>query len=42
MGMLFVRCRNGGISHSPAELVDDADVAAATATLLAYLHAEAF
>ncbi len=40
MGMLFVRCRNGGISHSPDEKVDDVDVAAATAALLAYLHAE--
>lgn len=40
MGMLFVRCRNGGISHSPQERVDDVDVAAATAALLAYLQAE--
>ena len=40
MGMLFVRCRNGGISHSPAELVDAEDVAAAAAALLTYLHAE--
>jgi allantoate deiminase len=40
MGMLFVRCRNGGISHSPAELVDAEDVAAAAAALLAYLHTE--
>lgn len=40
MGMLFVRCRNGGISHSPAEKVDDVDVAAASAALLAYLHVE--
>lgn len=39
-GMLFVRCRNGGISHSPQELVDDEDVAASTAALLAYLLEE--
>lgn len=40
MGMLFVRCRNGGISHSPEERVDDNDVAAAAAALLTYIHAE--
>jgi allantoate deiminase/N-carbamoyl-L-amino-acid hydrolase len=30
MGMLFVRCGNGGISHHPAEILDaaDADLAA--------------
>jgi allantoate deiminase/N-carbamoyl-L-amino-acid hydrolase len=30
IGMLFVRCGNGGISHSPLETVtpEDADVAA--------------
>jgi allantoate deiminase/N-carbamoyl-L-amino-acid hydrolase len=30
IGMLFVRCGNGGISHSPLETVtaDDVDVAA--------------
>jgi allantoate deiminase/N-carbamoyl-L-amino-acid hydrolase len=30
MGMLFVRCGNGGISHHPSETlsVDDADLAA--------------
>jgi acetylornithine deacetylase/succinyl-diaminopimelate desuccinylase-like protein len=30
LGMLFVRCGNGGISHSPLETVtaDDADLAA--------------
>lgn len=39
-GMLFVRCRNDGISHSPKELVDDEDVAASTAALLAYLLEE--
>jgi acetylornithine deacetylase/succinyl-diaminopimelate desuccinylase-like protein len=25
MGMLFVRCGNGGISHHPAESLDAAD-----------------
>jgi allantoate deiminase len=25
MGMLFVRCGNGGISHNPAESLDPAD-----------------
>ncbi len=39
-GMLFVRCGNGGISHSPLETVGDADVAAATAALLMYLRSE--
>ena len=30
IGMLFVRCGNGGISHHPDEIlsVDDADIAA--------------
>ncbi|MGA8967161.1 MAG: M20/M25/M40 family metallo-hydrolase, partial [Pseudolabrys sp.] len=30
IGMLFVRCGNGGVSHSPRETVtvDDADIAA--------------
>ena len=30
IGMLFVRCGNGGISHSPLETVtaEDADIAA--------------
>ena len=30
MGMLFVRCGNGGISHHPSETLsaDDADLAA--------------
>jgi allantoate deiminase/N-carbamoyl-L-amino-acid hydrolase len=32
IGMLFVRCGNGGISHHPMETLsaDDADVAART------------
>ena len=29
IGMLFVRCGNGGVSHSPEETVDEADVAVA-------------
>lgn len=40
IGMLFVRCQGGGISHSPEEAVDDADVAAAAAALYTYLLAE--
>lgn len=40
IGMLFVRCRHGGISHSPEEAVDDADVAAASAALYSYLLQE--
>jgi hypothetical protein len=28
-GMLFVRSRNGGVSHRPEELTDEADVATA-------------
>ena len=40
IGMLFVRCRHGGISHSPEEAVDDADVAAASAALYSYLQRE--
>ena len=31
-GMLFVRSR-GGVSHSPAELTDEADIAAAAEVL---------
>ena len=32
VGMLFVRCGNGGISHHPAESLDEADAGlAATA-----------
>ena len=36
--MLFVRCR-GGISHNPAESVEEADVAAAIDALERFLHA---
>jgi hypothetical protein len=25
MGMLFIRCGNGGVSHHPAEIVSQAD-----------------
>jgi acetylornithine deacetylase/succinyl-diaminopimelate desuccinylase-like protein len=28
-GMLFVRSRNGGVSHRPEELTDEADIATA-------------
>jgi len=36
IGMLFVRCK-GGISHNPAESVDEADVAVAIDTLSRFL-----
>ena len=36
--MLFVRCR-GGISHSPDESVEEADVAAAIEALERFVHA---
>ena len=36
--MLFVRCR-GGISHNPAESVEEADVAVAIDALERFLHA---
>jgi allantoate deiminase len=32
-GMLFVRSRNGGVSHRPDELTDDEDIAIASALL---------
>jgi allantoate deiminase len=32
-GMLFVRSRNGGVSHRPEELTDEADIATAIAVL---------
>ena len=38
MGMLFVRCR-GGVSHSPLEHVEPADVSAAAAALYMYILA---
>jgi acetylornithine deacetylase/succinyl-diaminopimelate desuccinylase-like protein len=34
IGMLFVRCGNGGISHSPLETVTAADVDIAAHVLL--------
>jgi acetylornithine deacetylase/succinyl-diaminopimelate desuccinylase-like protein len=34
IGMLFVRCGNGGVSHSPRETVDARDVDFATRILL--------
>jgi hypothetical protein len=37
--MLFVRSRNGGASHCPDELSDEADVAAAIAVLAETLRA---
>eukprot|EP00798_Chlamydomonas_sp_ICE-L_P018676 gene18676-25194_t len=37
MAMMFVRCK-GGVSHSPLEHVEEADVAAATAALSMYLQ----
>jgi acetylornithine deacetylase/succinyl-diaminopimelate desuccinylase-like protein len=37
-GMLFVRSRNGGASHRPDELTDEADVAAAIEVLTAILE----
>ena len=36
-GMLLVRSRNGGASHRPDELTDEADIAAATEVLIATL-----
>jgi hydantoinase/carbamoylase family amidase len=38
MAMLFVRCGNGGISHSPRETLAVEDADAATAVLLRYLE----
>jgi len=40
VGMVFVRCGNNGISHSPLEYVAPADVAAVTAALYKYLDQE--
>ena len=37
IGMLFVRCR-GGVSHSPLEHVEPADVAAAATALFYFLE----
>ena len=38
-GMLFVRSRNGGVSHRPEELTDEADIAAAARVLTRALRA---
>ena len=37
IGMLFVRCR-GGVSHNPAESVEEADVAVAIDVLGRFLE----
>ena len=39
VGMLWVRCR-GGVSHSPAEFVEERDVAESAAALLLFLIGE--
>ena len=39
VGMLFVRCGAGGVSHNPAETVDAEDAGAAAQALLAFLRA---
>ena len=39
VGMLFVRCGAGGVSHNPAETISVEDGAAAQAALLAFLRA---
>lgn len=38
VGMLFVRCGAGGVSHNPAETVDEADAGLAAAALLDFLR----
>jgi allantoate deiminase len=38
VGMLFVRCGAGGVSHNPAETVDEADAGLAAEALLAFLR----
>ena len=38
VAMLFVRCA-GGVSHNPAESVEEADVAVAIDALERFLHA---
>ena len=40
VGMVFVRCGNNGISHSPLEYVAPKDVAAVTIALYQYLSTE--
>ena len=37
-GMMFVRCGAGGVSHSPAETVDDTDAGLALAALLDFVR----
>jgi len=37
VGMLFVRCGNGGISHHPAESLSDADAEIAAETFKHFL-----
>lgn len=38
VGMLFIRCGAGGVSHNPAETVTEEDVGLAAAALLAFLR----
>ena len=38
LAMLFVRCGNGGISHSPRETMTAGDAGLATRVLLRYLE----
>ena len=38
VGMMFVRCGAGGVSHYPAETVSEDDAAAAIAALLDFLR----
>ena len=38
VGMLFIRCGAGGVSHNPAETVTQADVGLAAAAFLEFLR----
>ena len=38
VGMLFVRCGAGGVSHHPAETVDASDAGLASQALLEFLR----
>ena len=38
VGMLFVRCGAGGVSHNPAETVDEADAGLAAAALFEFIR----
>jgi hypothetical protein len=38
VGMLFVRCGNGGISHHPDEVLDAGDAELATSAFLHFLQ----